>query len=427
MVGCSESYLGVLAVELGHESTALAILATVPLLAGAVAQLGSGWLAHWLGSRKRLVVLGASTQALAHLGFLWIADRHHGGLAALLACKTLFWIAGMLAAPAWAGWMASLLGGHARERYFALRSGLVQASLLVSFGFAGAQLQLWRSLGDSMHAFSQLMLVALAARSASALCLAFQGDPRAGRVEPPIGLVRRLRQASADSHWQVGLYLAALGFGAYLAVPFFTPYMLRVLQLDFREFAALTGTSILCKAMVFPLGHLISARIGLRATLAWGGAGVALLPFLWTLGPTFEQLLWIHALGGVSWAGVEYASFQLLLASAPDRWRIDFMALAASLGGAMQLLGSLAGGLLLDQLAFDYTDVFLASSLGRALPLMLLVTLPATAWPRQLPRLVFRLLGVAPVTGARFRPLLERDDEQLPPPDVAVNDEEKPG
>ena len=69
MVGVAESYLGALAVELGHRDGALALLATIPLLLGSSGQLLASPMLSWLGSRKRLVVLGAGVQALTHLAF----------------------------------------------------------------------------------------------------------------------------------------------------------------------------------------------------------------------------------------------------------------------------------------------------------------------------------------------------------------------
>ena len=55
MLGASESYFGACAVSLGHGDTALALLATLPLFAGATAQAFTGPLVLWLGARKRLV------------------------------------------------------------------------------------------------------------------------------------------------------------------------------------------------------------------------------------------------------------------------------------------------------------------------------------------------------------------------------------
>src|SRR6187549_2410755 len=87
MVGVAESYLGAFAVELGHRDGALALLATIPLLAGSSAQLLASPLVSVLGSRKRLVVLGAAMQALTHVAFGSLAWAQSHSFALLLAAK----------------------------------------------------------------------------------------------------------------------------------------------------------------------------------------------------------------------------------------------------------------------------------------------------------------------------------------------------
>src|ERR1700749_851034 len=73
MLGASESYFGACAVSLGHADTAVALLATMPLFMGSIAQAFTGQLVLWLGSRKRLVLLGALGQALSHVGLIAVA------------------------------------------------------------------------------------------------------------------------------------------------------------------------------------------------------------------------------------------------------------------------------------------------------------------------------------------------------------------
>jgi len=85
MLGVAESYLGAFAVELGHRDGALAMLATLPLLVGSSAQLLASPLVSLLGSRKRLVVLGAAAQALTHIAFTVIAWSDCRSFAVLLA------------------------------------------------------------------------------------------------------------------------------------------------------------------------------------------------------------------------------------------------------------------------------------------------------------------------------------------------------
>ena len=120
MLGVSESYFGACAYALGHTDTALALL-TLPLFAGALAQAFTGPLVLWLGSRKRLVVLGAIIQTLSHVGLIAIAASGVTALWPLLSLVLLYFVSGMVMVPAWGAWMGALTEGIDRERYFAVR------------------------------------------------------------------------------------------------------------------------------------------------------------------------------------------------------------------------------------------------------------------------------------------------------------------
>jgi MFS family permease len=415
MAGLGETYQGPLAVELGHQGTALAVLSSVPVLCGALGQLATAPLIAWAGSRRRFIAAGALLQALSHAGFAWLAYTHDSSLTAFLAFKTAFCVSGMVIAPAWGAWMATLVMEEQRQRFFAWRSALIQLVLLASFVWGGHHLQSSSGSGEHMAAFAHLMLLSLVARTASSFTLMLQADPYAASEQPATTTGQRVRQAIAHGRWRVALYIAALTFGAHLAVPFFTPYMLESLQLDYRAFSTLSALSILCKVLTLPLCDPLSRRIGLRATLLLGGVGVAVVPYLWGLRPDYTALIVIHILSGVAWSAVEYSSFQLLLESADDDFRVEFLSLSGMMGGTFQVLGSVIGGLLLDHGALSYEGLFKLSAATRTLPLILLLSLPARYLPRSIPRILFRFLGVLPVLGPLFRPIMPRSrDSQWP-------------
>ena len=369
MVGVAESYLGAFAVELGHGPRQLALLTTLPLLAGASVQLLSPLLCALLGSRKRLAVLGALGQAASLAALFAIAATEHRGVGALLAAQIAYWVSGGAMSPAWNAWMANLTLHTQRPRYFARRSGINQLALLFAFGCAGYVLH--RAGLEVLHCFTWLFSVACLARVSSAVALWAQAD-----IEPPRRLhvseariVKQVRSAWRFSQFQVATYMCCLAFGTHLAAPFFTPYMLRELSLGYAEFAALSATSILAKALTFPACHHVAERVGLERVLRWAGAGVALTPIVWACSSSVGALVFAHVLGGAVWAAVEYASYQLLLDSAPAELTAEFFSIANCMTGLAQVTGALCGGLLLSQGWCGYTELFTISSLGRALPL----------------------------------------------------------
>jgi hypothetical protein len=104
---------------------------------------------------------------------------------------------------------------------------------------------------------------------------------------------------------------------------------------------------------------------------------------------------------------VEYASFQLLLDSAPADLTAEFFSLSSAVTGVGQVAGALFGGLLLGQAGISYGQVFLMSALFRALPLTLLfIALRPEHFPVHLRVLYTRLLSVRPGAGAAQGPIL---------------------
>jgi MFS family permease len=409
MLGTAESYLGAFAVELGHGPEALALLATVPLLVGAVSQLFCTPLALLVGGQKRLVVLAAALQALSAGGFMYVAAAEDRSLAALLSAKVLFWIAGSLTAPGWGAWMANLTARVSRTRYFALRSGVVHVALLAAFLGAGQLLEV--SAEERMRAFFALFAVGLGARLASAVLLQVQAAPDTSDDRVPS--FAELGSGLRASKWRVPAYLSLLMCGAHVAVPFFTPYMLTDLALDYRTFAWLSALSIFTKAVTFPFGHRFAAAFGLKGILASAGFLVAVVPAIWAATPSLAGLVVAHLLGGVAWALVEYSSFQLLIDASPARVRAEFLALSGALSGAAQLAGAAAGAYLLSRQLLTYREVFALSAVARAAPLVVLgAALPRWVVPTRLPRLYTRLLSVRPVAGASQRPLPTTDDAE---------------
>lgn len=396
MLGACESYLGALAVELGHRGVAISILATVPLLCGALAQLGSARLVRALGGEKRVVLIGASVQALSHAGFAALALSGSDSLSLFLGLKVVYWVSFMGHAPAWSAWMARVVPSRLRGSYFARRLGVHQAALLVAFLLTGFALDAFRGLGDVLTGFACFQAVALVARFLGALVLSRQPT-----LEGPRPLARRAPTLSfvlRAGRWRVALFAAAMLLGAQLAVPFFTPYMLDTLGLDLGEFAILTSISIAAKVVAFPLWRRAVPRLGGLAALVATGALISVVPLFWAVSDSFGTLVVAQVVGGVAWAGYELVSLQLLMGDAPKEAPVEFFALAGSLSGVTQVAGAVLGGIALEHEILDYHGIFMVSAIGRGLALLALVPLAFTGL--RLGQVFSRVVSVRPGRGS---------------------------
>lgn len=371
MVGASESYFGACAVALGHSDAALAMLATLPLVAGALAQAFTGPLVLLLGSRKRVVVAGALLQAISHIGLIAVAWRGSPAFAPLLSLVILYFVSGMMIAPAWGAWMGGLTENVDRQRYFAVRSGCVSAAMVVAFLWAGYHLRDAAESHRVSQTYAMLFSLGFVARLLSVSVLMAQPDPGAPPRDSGKRVLARTRAAMRGDGFRLAFGLGVLMLGAQISIPFYAPYMLKTLSLDYGGFARMVAVQLVARALVFPFAHRVAARFGLQRMLVTGIALIGLVAWMWGATNSIPALWLTQFLSGIAWACYEFASFQLLLHSAKPSYRVEFLAVAASLGGIMQLTGALIGSWLITQLGLSYRGVFLVSAVARCLPLLL--------------------------------------------------------
>jgi MFS family permease len=371
MVGASESYFGACAIALGHTDAALAMLATLPLVAGALAQAFTGPLVLLLGSRKRVVVTGALLQAASHLGLIAVAWSGSHAFGLLLALVIMYFVSGMMIAPAWGAWMGGLTENVDRQRYFAVRSGCVSASMVVAFLWAGYHLRDAAESHRVSQTYAMLFSIGLIARLLSVSVLIAQPDPTAQPEDSLKRVLARTRAAVRGDGFRLAFGLGVLVLGAQISIPFYAPYMLKTLQLDYGGFARMVAVQLVARALVFPFAHRVAAKIGLQRMLVVAIANIALVAWIWGATSSMPALWLAQFLSGIAWACYEFASFQLLLHSGQASHRVEFLAVAASLAGIMQLSGALLGSWLITHLGLSYRGVFLVSAVARCLPLFL--------------------------------------------------------
>ena len=156
----------------------MGLLASAPLFLGSLAQLSVVKALDRLGARRPLVVIPALLQALAFLpifGLPLIAREE--GAKLLFVPALLYFVAGSAAVPPWNSWMGDLVLPHQRGEYFGrrerLRTGFQLAGILAAGGVLGAA----RMLHHEYWGFGVIFVVALFARSYSALQINRMAEP----------------------------------------------------------------------------------------------------------------------------------------------------------------------------------------------------------------------------------------------------------
>jgi MFS family permease len=409
MVGVGESFLAPFALALGFGDVTAGLVVTAPLLAGAVLQLVTPAAVGWLGSHKRWVVLCAVLQAASLVPLAAGALAEEMAVELLYLTVALYWGCGMATSPAWNTWAGTLVPPSIRARYFAHRARWAQVALLAGLASGGLVLQWGARRGEPLPAYALVFGVAMLSRLLSARFLGMQSEPQ----PVPLGDTRVSPRAVAD-HLRVGghgrllAYLLVFQSSVWIAAPYFTPYMLGPLGLDYSEFAALTGTAFLARIAALPALGRLAHRSGTRRLLWLGSLGIVPLPALWLVSDSLAWLFLLQLLGGTMWAAFELATLLSFFEHIPLHARTSVLSVY-NLAYAVAIVGGGAvGGWLLGlggRGTSAYAAVLAFSTAARLLSLVMLRgapdVVPAATRPPTL-----RTLSVRPSAGALQRPVL---------------------
>ena len=416
MVGLGETYFPVFALAAGYGAAVAGWLTTLPLLAGGLLQLVTPYAVARLDSFRRWVVACALIQGLSFLPLVLAGLQGRVSLLLLFTCATLYWAFGLAAGPAWNTWVETLIPPPQRPGFFARRARWCQIALLLTVLAGGFSLELDGAGDHGLTVFAVLFGLAAAARGVSALCLGLQSESREQAVafqpRPAWAAWRALRGSDAE---RLLLYLLAIQVAVNLASPFFTPYMLGTLTLSYAEYTLLTSVAFGARVAVLPfLGQLAHSR-GNRSVLWLGAVGIVPLPALWLLSDSLAFLLLLQILAGIAWACLELSTLLSFFEILDPDDRPSVLS-AYNLGHAVAMsAGALAGGWLLQTLGpqpATYAALFLVSTLGRGLSLLLLRHVSVTEAPLDASSL--RTLAVRPSLGAVQRPILAALPDDAP-------------
>lgn len=416
MMGAGETYLAAFVLALGMNQVAAGLVATLPMVVGALIQLASPHCVRRLGSHRRWVVLCAACQAASFLPLVAIALVEAIPPHLVFIVAAVYWAAGMATGPAWNTWMGTLVPVRLRSRFFATRTRLCQAGLLVGFVGAGVTLQLGATWGYTLHAFALVFLVAAVCRFLSAAFLARQSEPA-----PPNGNHRNVSFAAFFQRLgrapdgALLLYLLAVQSAVQIAGPYFTPFMLKQLHFSYGQYVTLIAAAFTAKFLALPALGRWAHRVGPRRLLWVGGVGLVPLSGLWLVSNDFYYLLALQAGGGVFWAAYELAMFLLFIETIGETERTSVLTTFNFANAMANVAGSLAGGSLLLALGQSrevYLTLFAASSLLRLAAVALLRAVPQVNRAGEPPAV--RTVSVRP-EGLDDRPVLASLTERTAP------------
>ncbi|MGE5191205.1 MAG: MFS transporter [Deltaproteobacteria bacterium] len=376
MVGIGETYFPAFVLALGMGEIAAGLIASVPLLLGAVLQMVSPAAVVRLGSNRRWVVACVAIQAVSFVPLVAAALWGQMPAVGVFATVSLYWAGGLGAGPAWNTWMETVVPFRVRAPFFAMRTRLGQAGTLLGFLVGGAALQYGKHSDHVLAAFAVIFTVAALCRSLSARFLSRQTETtavhNAQRIVTFRELLGRIRAGSSE---RMLLYFLAVQVAVQISGPYFSPFMLGQLKISYLAYVGLLATSFIAKIMMLPACGRFATRFGVRRLLWVGGIGIMPVSGLWLYAHAFWQLVLIQFVAGAVWAAYELAMFLMFFEAARRDERTSILTVFNLANAVALVIGALIGGGLLKLLGGSqeaYLVLFAVSSFARAATLLFL-------------------------------------------------------
>jgi MFS family permease len=305
------------------------------------------------------------------------------GVVFLLAA--LYFGSGLAAGPAWNAWVGALVPRVLWARYFSRRTRVSQLGLLVGFALGGFVLEAASRQGllAVTVPFALLFLIAAGSRMTSARLLASHHEPRPpGRESDLPGLRSMVRSLRVDADRKVLVYLLVAQAAVYVSGPYFNPYMLGQLRLDYLGYMVLACAAMAAKVVFLPALGRLAERWGASRLLWAGGVATAPVPLLWLVSDRLPYLFALQVYSGMVWAAFELATLLLFFETIPTEKRMGVLTIFNLANAAAIASGSFLGAGILAALGTNrqaYLVLFVVSALARGGALLLLVHLPRTA------------------------------------------------
>ncbi|MFA6238517.1 MAG: hypothetical protein WC635_14380 [Bacteriovorax sp.] len=378
MVASTESFLFYYAVKQNITSFELALLATLPLALGALAQL----IIPKFVSEKHLgssVVWTMFFQIFGVLGILYTAATDFS-FDRLLFFTCIHFIGGLTSTPLWIDWAGKIIPKRNFRKYMARRSSITWYIIL--FFYVSLAL-----LGQYTNWF-KLVYVFLVGAIARVLSLALQTHIIRGNFSKKIKQNAELKSAiehQIPEHefpfefkkliWPFIFLTAIFRLACLVSGPFYVPYMMNDLKLSMTEYVILTSVPYFGRALFFNAwgraGKGFSAFFGVQLTML----SVTFIPVIWVLTRDYYVLLLTEIISGIAWGGFELN--QILMVqnfvhkSMKEGSRV-LLGIHMALTNFCGVAGAVIGSLLLDA-KFYYYDVFNISTILRFLVVLILI------------------------------------------------------
>jgi len=422
MVGLAETYFVADAVRLGASTLQLALTITLPL---AVAGAGPALALSLLRTldRRPVAVAAALVQAAILSTLAALDGTGRNAPAILIGMICLYQTAGLAAGTAWSSWYGDLVPAELRGRYFARRNRFIYAATCLGLVAGGTLLHALEprgtpAAGGGGTGHAVILALAVVCRLASAYLLYLSPEPAFQGIAGRRHTAEFFRTSSGRPAVKLLGAAAAFYFAAYLASPYFGPFMLETLRFTYVQYMVASVWVVVVKALSTVMWGRTVDRWGPGRVFRIGLLLVAAVPLPWIVANDLTLVLVGQGLSGLAWCAYELGFFTSMLGATTPAIRPAVFAVQSMVMGWVQLGAAVAGAALVNDAGVSFRALFAGSAGARfvvALVVVLWVRRALVLAPVRYASLSLRALGVRPTGGLSNRPVFDAsgDDREI--------------
>lgn len=370
MIGAGETYLPAYSLSIGMGEIFAGILASLPIVSGALLQLITPRGLQQVRSHKHWVVASSSLQALTFLPLIYFSATRAPDFWTLFGILTLYWGSGFTAGLGWNYWMGRLVQIEEGNRFFSKRARISQFGVLIGLIGGGVALHNKIAIGHFSSVFTLLFIFAGSCRLISSLILSSQYFDPSWKDDDKLGFRESWKVFFANSEKRkFFFFLVPFQAAVFVSSPFVTPYFLAQMKMDY-------GTYMVAIALLF-IGKILAVTVIERYKkhasgfhlLLFGAGAVIPLPTLWALSSSSYYIFFLQVLNGLAWAFVEVGLSLIFFKDLKQEEKIPVLTVYNLLNSLAIIVGTYFGGKILwifGEKMSSYYIVFAVGSLSRA-------------------------------------------------------------
>lgn len=371
MVGAGETYLPAYSLSIGMGEIFAGVLASMPIVSGAILQLITPRGLQQVQSHKHWVVAASLLQGLTFLPLIYFSITRAPDFWTLFFILTLYWGSGFSSGLAWNYWMGRLVQVDEGNRYFSKRARVSQFGILLGLIGGGVALHNKVELGPFSSVFTLLFVFAGSCRLLSSVILSSQYFDPQWKREHLLGLRESWKVFWANKKKrQFFFFLAPFQAAVFVSSPFVTPYMLAQVKMDYGTYMVAIATLFIGKIIsLYTIERFRGNASGFRL-LVFGAAAIIPAPAMWSLSSSPGFIFALQFYSGLAWAFVEVGLSLIFFKDLENEEKIPVLTVYNLMNSLAIILGTFVGGKFLwlfGEKISSYYAVFVLGSVVRAI------------------------------------------------------------